>query len=71
MLNLTQSGERDVRGVLRAIGLDSNEDTPERDSLWRSAWIAIACLRMRWVIDRRRVCAKMTKATEADEERSA
>lgn len=71
MLKLTPSGERDVRGVLKAIGLDSNEDTPERDSLWRSAWIAVVCLRLRAVIDRRRSCAANTEATDTKEERTA
>lgn len=53
VIDLTKSGEREVRGVLKAIGLDSDEDTPARDNLWRSTWLSILCLRIRHAIDNR------------------
>lgn len=52
-MELSQSGEREVRGVLKAIGLDQEEDTPSRRRLWRSTWLAILCLRLRSQIDQR------------------
>ena len=54
MPKLSPSSERDVRAVLKSIDLDTDVPSPERDSLWKSTWVAILMIRLRCVIDSRK-----------------